>query len=226
MTLEGGYFILSGMDSKETVIDFSLLREYIKKRGLKVAFISEKAGIHRDRLSQIYRNLNNPKTDLLAKICYVLKAPASQIVSFKINTDEKKQQWFKDKELPYSPPEDAEGVLTYEPLRIMMNMYLDYYADITGKDKTVNDLFDMIEPYRRRNGIKNGLNDETRRKGLIARGFAEDYKSERTDRKYKAKGLTPETRSKLKNDKPVNIRTIYDICNFFGCSIDWVMSYK
>ena len=166
------------------------------------------------------------KTDLLAKICYVLKIKPSEAVSFKIEEDEKKKMWFEEKVLPYEPDQNAHGVLTYEPLRLMMNMYLDYINNARDKDYTVNDLFDKIEPYRRRNGMIYGLDNAVRKRAMKAKGFKDGYKSERTDRKYKAKGLTPVMRSKIKNDHPLNIRSVYDICNFFGCSIDWVMSYK
>lgn len=213
------------IDYKE-VIDFSKLKTAIDNSGLMKKFIGEKVGVRGDIIGRIYRNEMFPKTDLLAKIAAVLKVPLSEVVVFKLSADEKKKKWFEDKVLPYSPPSDPEGNVTYEPLRIMVNMYLDYYSDITGKDKTVNDLFDMIEPYRRRNGLVTVPTKENVKQALKAKGFSEDYKSERTDRKYKAKGLTPVMRNKLKTDKPLNIRSLYDICNFFGCSIDWVMSYK
>ena len=210
----------------EEVIDFSVILKTLKERGIMQKFVAEKIGIMPTVFSRICRNDVFPKTDLLAKIAAVLKVPLSEVVIFKLSADEKKKKWFEEKVLPYSPPSDPEGNVTYEPLRIMMNMYLDYYSDITGKDKTVNDLFDMIEPYRRRNGLVTVPTKENVKQALKVRGFDEDYKSKRTDRKYKAKGLTPVMRNKLKTDKPLNIRSLYDICNFFGCSIDWVMSYK
>ena len=213
------------IDYKE-VIDFSRLKTVINNSGLMKKFIGDKVGVRGDIIGRIYRNEMFPKTDLLAKIAAVLKVPLSEVVVFKLSADEKKKKWFEEKVLPYSPPSDPEGNVTYEPLRIMVNMYLDYYSDITGKDKTVNDLFDMIEPYRIRNGLVTVPTKENVKQALKARGFDDGYKSERTDRKYKAKGLTPVMRNKLKTDKPLNIRSLYDICNFFGCSIDWVMSYK
>lgn len=209
-----------------SLIDFSPLRDVINEKGLKIKWLGEKLEQPANRVSQIIRNNIFPKTDLIARLCYVLKVPASQIVSFQIEKDEAKSKWFESKALPYIPDDNAGGVLTYEPLRLMMNMYLDYINEIKGTDKTVNDLFDLIEPYRRRNGLISGLTSETYKLALKARGFEEGYKSERTDRKYVAKGLTPATRLKIKQDKPLNIRAVYDICNFFGCSIDWVLSYK
>lgn len=207
------------------VIDYRNLKTVIDERGLRYKFVAEKAGLRGDVLGRIFRNEIFPKTDLLAKIAFILKVPVSEIVSFKIDRDEKKEAWFKDRVLPYSAPEDAEGVLTYEPLRLLMTMYLDYINALKGTEKTVNDLLDMIEPYRRRNGLYV-ISKEAVKASLVARGYDPDYKSERTDRKYRAKGLTPQVRTKLKFDRPVNIRTVYDICNFFGCSVDWVMSWK
>ena len=210
----------------EDVIDCSGIKKVLDERGMKAKFLAEKVGQPANRLSQIIRNNNFPKTDLIARICAVLKVPVSEVVDFKIERDEKKEKWFSDKILPYSPPEHAEGELTYEPLRLMMNMYLDYINGLKDTDKTVDDLFDKIEPYRRRNGLVSPCGIEAIKKSLVARGYDENYKSERTDRKYKAKGLTPAMRLKIKKDRPLNLRSLYDICNFFGCSVDWVMSYK
>ncbi len=218
------YYICMDIEYTE-VIDFRNLKTVIDERGIRYKFIAEKLGIRGDAIGRIFRNESFPKTDVIAKIAFILKVPVSQIVEFKMNVDEKKKAWFENKMLPYSPDDESKGEVTYEPLRSMMTMYLDYINAIKDSDKTADDLFDMIEPYRRRNGIKSGVNAETARAGVEAR-FGKGYKSARTDRKYVTKGLIPETRRKLKTDKAVNIRTIYDICNFFGCSIDWVMSYK
>lgn len=215
------------MDIKyDEVIDFSPLKSLINERGVKVKWLAEKSGQLPNRVSQMMKNNVFPKTDVIAKFASVLKVPASQVVAFKgIEVVPQKKIWFDSHALPYQPEGDITGELTYEPLRLMMNMYLDYLYEQTGKEKTVNDLFDLIEPYRRRNGLVL-MDDRKRQAAMMARGYGPDYKSARTDRKYHAKGLTPETRTKLKFDRPLNIRTIYDICNFFGCSIDWVMSYK
>lgn len=211
--------ILYGMDIEyKDVIDFSKIKKALDKRGMKVKFLAEKSGILPNRLSQICRNNVFPKSDSLAKMASVLNLPVSELVDFKIDADERKAAWFREKEVPYSPESDAKGELTYEPLRVMMSMYLDYINDIKDSDKTVNDLFDLIEPYRRRNGIANGTEE--------ARKVSRNNAGGKSKRAYEAKGIIPEIRIKLKYDRPVNIRTIYDICNFFGCSIDWVMSYK
>lgn len=206
------------------VIDFSKLKEAIDSRGFRYKFIADKLGVRNDYLSRMFKNQVFVKTDMIAKICYIIKILPSEVVDFKIDVNENKKRWFEEKALPYEPASDAVGELTYEPLRAMMNMYLDYLYDNTGKEKTVNDLFDMIEPYRRRNEIKTGLGKKAAKAAVEAK-YGKGYTSERT-RVYVAKGLIPITRTKLKFDRPLNIRTIYDICNFFGCSIDWVMSYK
>lgn len=210
----------------KSVVDFSGLKAVLDERGTRYSFVADKVGIRSDVIGRIFRNEVFPKTDLIAHIACVLKVPVSDIVTFKMDVDEKKKAWFDGKVLPYSPDGESKGEVTYEPLRLMMTMYLDYINAVKDSDKTADDLFDLIEPYRRRNGLNAELKREWIEKSLIARGYEPGYKSKRTDRKYNAKGLTPQTRTKLKNDRAVNIRTIYDICNFFGCSVDWVMSYK
>ena len=215
------------MDIEYTdVISFEPLKKIINERGLKQGYVAREAGFEQSRLSGLYKGIFFPKTDMMAKVCSILNVPVSKIVSFKIDSDEKKKEWFASRELPYTPPSEPEGVLTYEPFRLMTSMYLDYYNSLSENEKTLNDLLDKIEPYRRRNGLVTVPTRENVQQAMKARGFEEGYKSERTDRKYKAVGLTPVMRNKLKTDKPLNIRSVYDICNFFGCSIDWVVSYK
>lgn len=211
------------IDYKE-VMNYSIIKDTIKEKRTALHYVAEDTEIPQPRLSSIMTGWVYPKSDAVAKIAWALKVPVSKVVEFKIDTNKQKMTWFKERELPYTPSDNTAGEVTYEPLRAMMNMYLDYLYEQTGKEKTVNDLFDLIEPCKRRNGL-TGTSDMYK-KAMEARGYKEGYKSKRTDRKYKAKGLIPATRTKLKNDRPVSMRTIYDICNFFGCSIDWVMSYK
>lgn len=207
------------------VIDFSGIKKVLDERGIKVKYLAEKAGILPNRLTQICKNNVFPKSDSIARMASVLRVPLSMIVKFKIEADDKKSSWFKERVLPYTPSGEIKGELTYEPLRLMMQIYLDYINELKDTDYSVNDLFDKIEPYRRRNGLYSPSDNDAVRKSLMARGYDPDYKADRV-RHYVAKGLPPETRTKLRNDRPLNIRTVYDICNFFGCSIDWVMSYK
>lgn len=206
------------------IIDFSVIKETVIKKRTTVKYVSEDADIPRNRLSSIITGWVYPKTDAVAKIAWALKVPVSEVVSFKIETDPKKAGWFNSRYLPYLPSDDAEGKLTYQPLWNFLDMYLEYLFKEIGKKKTANDVFDLIEPYRRRNGLVAGVGKESARKSVEAR-FGEGYEAGKK-RVYKAKGLTPETRHKLKADLPVNIRTIYDICKFLQCPIDWVMSYK
>jgi len=207
------------------VIDCSGIKRVLDERGMKVKFLAEKVGQIPTRMSQIMRNNTFPKTDLIARICSVYEVPASKIISFKLDEDEKKKAWFDGREPPFLPPENPEGVVTYDPLWQLVSLYLGYINEKKGTEYTANDLFDKIEPYRRRNGLYTLDQTDATKKSLMARGFPEDYKSDRK-RHYEAKGLIPQVRTKLRNDRPLNIRTVYDICNFFGCSIDWVMSYK
>jgi len=208
----------------EDIIDFSKLKDYLNENGLKISWLAQKVGQDQTRISQIIRNVNHPKTDLVARICSVLKVPPSAIVSFKLDENEKKKAWFDDRPAPFIVPENPTGELTYEPLWQLVSLYLGYINEKKNASYCVSDIFDRIEPYRRRAGLTYSFNKETLQKSLEARGL-ENSKPKRK-RKYVAKGLTPEMRTKLKNDRPLNIRAVYDICNFFGCSIDWVMSYR
>lgn len=212
------------IDYKE-VLDYSVIKDVVKEKQTTVRYLSENTGIPPNRLSSIITGWVYPKSDAVAKIAWALKVPVSRIVRIKLDVDPKKAKWFEGKEAPYSPPEESTGKVSYFPLRALMTEYLEYINIAKDKDYTEKDLFDKIEPYRRRNGLITPVDKDAVRKSLIARGYDPDYKS-KTERHYEAKGLPPETRTKLKNDRPLSMRTVYDICNFFGCSIDWVMSYK
>ena len=194
------------------VISFSPLKDYLDEHGIKAKFISDKTGDYPQRISNIIKGVVQPKTDFISSVCALLKTRPSNIVEFK---DIEIGPYFTDKELPYLPPLDANGELTYKPFWNFLETYLEAHPD-----KTANDLFDQIEPPRRRNGVS----DAGIRKALELKGYTEDYNP--ATRKRTEVGLPVITRTKLRNDRPLNIRTIYDICRFLGCPIDWVLSYK
>ena len=203
----------------KNAIDFSVLKDYFKDNGIKMSFVAEKIGIASSRLTTIVRNVAYPTTDTLARICSILRLPASRIVRFngiEIN------DYFFDKTPPYNPPETADGVVTYKPLWLFLEEYLAEH-----KDKTADDLFDKIEPARRKNNVYCGFTEEVIQKALEARGITEGYEvKEKRNRRDYSSGLPYATRTKLRQDRPLNIRNIYDICKYLGCSIDFVMSYK
>lgn len=205
------------------------LKRAVKEHGIKVKWLAERLNMHPAQITTMTRGLSLPKTDIIAKMAYVLKVPCSEIIEFKgIEPNPVQSEWFEKHEMKYRPPEDAKGDLSYAPLWELLEGFLETVNQSKKEgeaDKTANDIFDKIEPYRRRNGMGNGLSEENLKKALKARGIEEGHVSLR-ERHYKAKGLTPSTRTKLRNDRPLNIRQIYDICKYLGCGIDWVMSYK
>ena len=207
------------IDYKE-VISFRRLKECLQERQLKIVDFSRELGLDRTQVSGIINGVAFPKTDIIARLCFALKVPASEICTF---SGYEISPYFKDKELLYKPPEDASGDLTYRPLRRFLEEYLREH-----KDKTADDLFDKIDPARRRNGQYNedGVKKAIK-KALEVRGITEGYEIKwAKDRRDYTKGLPYKTRTKLRQDRPLNIRNIYDICRFLGCSIDFVMSYK
>lgn len=213
----------------QEIISFSKLKSMIISRRTTIKYLSEDIGLAQANLSAIITGWRYPKTDIIAKMAYVLKVPCSEIIEFKgIEPNPVQSEWFEKHEMKYRPPEDAKGNLSYAPLWELLEGFLETVNQSKKEgeaDKTANDIFDKIEPYRRRNGMGNGLSEENLKKALRARGIEEGHISPR-ERHYKAKGLTPSTRTKLRNDRPLNIRQIYDICKYLGCGIDWVMSYK
>lgn len=200
------------------LISFSRIKETLQERRKTVAWLGGQLGLLPARVSQIISGAQTPKTDLVARIAGTLKVHVSDICSF---SGIEAADYFKDRELMYSPPSDAGTELTYRPLRRFLEVYLKEHGG-----KTADDLFDRIEPYRRRMGYRHGLTREAVVKSLAARGLELSGYSETHPRRKYDKGLPYATRTKLRQDRPLNIRTIYDICKFLGCSVDFVMSYK
>lgn len=205
-------------DMYRDLISFSRLKETLQEKDMKLLQFAEIFGVQKERISQIVTGRQMPKTDVVARLAGILKVHVSDICAFSgIETAD----YFKDRALMYSPASDAGTELTYRPLRRFLEAYIKEH-----EGKTADDLFDRIEPYRRKMGYKAGFTEETMLKSLAARGQKLNGYSERHPRRSYKEGLPYATRTKLRQDRPLNIRTIYDICKFLGCSVDFVMSYK
>lgn len=215
------------MNEIKDLVSLEPLKRTLAERGLKVKWLAEKAGILPAQLTNITRGVAFPKTDLLAKFAWLLRVPVSEVIEFKgIEPNANQEEWLNSHERKYEPSDNATGEPTYKPLWELIDGYLERANE--GKTeglKTANDLLDSIEPYGRTQGFGKGLTDEARELAMRSRGFSGDYVP-RQKRIYKAKGLTPETRTKLRKDRPLSVRMIYDICKKLGCGIDWVLSYK
>lgn len=188
----------------------------VKARGLSFTEISQITGIAVTSLSLMSSGKALPKTSTLAKLCCILKCYPSEIITF--SGYELNNKYFGAKK-PLALPEEAIGDVTYKPLWALL---ADYLYNISGK--TANDLFDQIEPPRRVNGAKMP-SVENVKKATEAR-FGKDYVPKYTVHTDYSKGLPSITRTKLRNDRSLNVSVIYEICKKLGCSIDWVMSYK
>lgn len=206
----------------DTNISFRKLKTVIKTKGMTIASFAEKCEIPYTGISNICADRRVPKTDLLAKICSVLQVYPSEIVSFDgITVNEK---YFTDEKREPLPKEFV-GAVTYKPLWFFLADYLAEYNK--GKEpsekKTENDFFDSIEPPRRLAGYK--VTEGLGKKGVAAR-FGEGYESERKNRTDYSKGLPAVTRVKLRNDRPLNLSLVYEVCKKLGCTIDFVVGYK
>lgn len=207
-------------------ISFRRLGTLIRSKGYSVKEVADKLGIPGTRLSSVSNGRIQPLTDFVAKLCSILNCYPSEIVSFdgitindKYFTDDKREKL----------PAENKGELTYSPLWFFLSEYLEEVN--RGKDKKDfkdhNDLFNQIEPPRRKN-ISEELRKtlkETAAKGVVAR-YGENYVAKCKRHTDYSKGLPLVTRSKLRNDKPLNLSVIYEICKFLGCSIDFVLGYK
>lgn len=206
------------------LIDFSKIKVCIVEKKTTVKYLAEGCGLAASQLSQIIRNVSTPLTDVVARIAFTLGVPVSEIVDLKeIESNGKQKEWFSKHEMKYKVPEDAKGELTYAPLWELIEGFL---ADVNREKKdgeklfTADDIFNGIVPPRKKTGAKDT--------GVIeawkARGY--DDIEELKTRKRTTVGLSALNRTKLKNDRSMSMRTIYEICKKLGCSVDWVLSYK
>lgn len=195
------------MEEYKELISFERLKEFIKGRGMKLSYVSEKTCGRSDYLSYMLCTKNLLKTDKIASICAFFKCRPSDIMEF---YGFEIKEYF-NKEPLYIPPENPEGVVTYKPFWDFMASY-----QMSHPDKTANDLFNIVGPLRE-------MSDNT--KVRIAASIKDKYG---TDVDFTSEGciFSEASRTKIRHDKPVSVRAIYGICRALGCSPDWVMSYK
>lgn len=210
----------------EKLISFTRLKEVIQEKGLKVKEVADMIGKNHNDISMVINGVRLPKTDFIAKLCFALKVSVDEICVFEgINPSGAQKDWYDKKGRLYTPDENAVGELTYRPLRRLLEVFLA--EKNVGRDKpmTADDFFDMVDSAKRRNGnydqSKKGI-----AKALEARGRTLGVKTETRARREYKEGLPYLTRTKLRQDRPLNIRTVYDLCKKLGCTPSWIMSYK
>ena len=188
-------------------------------RGIKNYQLAEMCGFEKTEISNLCTGRRRPMTDFIAKVCAALKVYPSEIVSFE---DIETGSYFLTCQREPLPKEFS-GELTYRPFWIMLTRYLDAYNRVNGTKLTHNDIFNKIDPPRRKKGA---VPSEEVINKLKTSKYGEDYKSKRKNRTDYSKGLPAVTRVKLRNDRPLNLEVIYEICKYIGCSIDFIMGYK
>lgn len=202
------------------VIDCSRVKTKAAEKRMILKYVCEDSGIRQVLLSQITTNKTIPMSENIAKLCFALKVKPSEIVEFKdIKPNKVQEEWFENHTLNYEPGTDAKGELTYAPFWELLERFLESVNEGQEVKKNIGDILDTIKPACERNASTAGVEA-----ALKARGITKSYEPKK--RKRVEKGLSQDVRTKLKNDRPVSLRTIYDICKKLGCSIDWVLSYK
>lgn len=201
-------------DKHKDLISFQRLKELLQERGIKLKDFAAQAGIA--NMSILMCGASLPLTDKIAKMAGLLKVPVSEICLFR-KIDIKP---YFEREPFYKPSRDAGTELTYRPLRRFLEKYLEEHPE-----KTADDLYDKVESEKRATGAYD-TSGKGIKAALAARGFSMGTKTEKGGQRDYSKGLSYLTRLKLKRDRPLNIRTIYEICRALGCTPGFVMSYK
>lgn len=186
-------------------IDFSRLKEKLLKNGITLKEMSNRTGIGYSTMEQFIYGMSLPRTDKLMKLCAELRCSANDIVEFKGFEPSKRYETHRT---DYYPP--VYGRLTYEPLR---RLFLGFYGE-KWKSK-------LTEFY-------GTLSHKVTEKQLRA---AEKVVPVMTGKDIKVSqdleraGLTPRVRRNLDNDRPVDIKILYDICKALKCTPDYVIDY-
>lgn len=204
------------------MITFRRLKETIEEKRLKVSDVAERISVAPSEVSGVITGARLPKTDFLARICWAVGEDADSVCEFKgIEPTEYQREWFGRIGKLYVPDTDAKGDVTYRPLRRVLDMYLEERNRGGEARVTASDFFDRVEPPGRESGA-GARGRENIRAALTARGLSmEEERRTRCPR-----GLPYQTRAKLRHDRPLNIRTIYEICKVLGCTPGYVVSYK
>lgn len=208
------------------MISFKRLKEVIQERGLKIKDVAVLCEKDPTNISGLISGFSLPKTDFMAKLCFVLKVSIDEICVFKgIEPTQYQKEWFEKTGVLYKPEEDAVGEVTYRPLRRLLELYLEEQNKGRAELLTADDFFDKVTSARRRTGAFDKSNKGIEA-ALKARGRELGIKTSSREYRDYSKGLPYPTRVKLRQDKPLNIRQIYDICKVLGCTPSHVMSYK
>lgn len=205
-------------------ISFRNLKIVIKMKGMTIKSVTELCAEHASNISNICTGKRIPLTSLVAKICSILKVYPSEIVSFDdIEVNEELFPRSKREPLPF----EFTGDVTYKPFWVFLAKYIEDWNKTHENKIDHNDIFNQIKSCR-----KEMVTEEQRlkfqeaaKKGVEAR-FGEGYVAKYKNHYDYSNGLSLSTRTKLRNDRPLNIATIYEICKYFHCSIDYVMGYK
>lgn len=148
------------------------------------------------------------KTDRWAKLCEYFKCGMNDLVEF--HGFEIKPRYQKPFFVYYEPM--LHGV-SYEPLRILFE---NTYGD---KWKTkLNDFFDKVKT-----PVQPRSDKEEHQKQFRKIAFGDENYVPKKEDGY---GLTTVIRSKIRQDKPVMLKLIYNFCEVLGCTPDYIMSYN
>lgn len=208
------------------LISFSRLKETLDEKKMSETTLAEMLGVAQTNISAMIRGVRFPLTSMIARICFLLKMDVDDICVFKgVEPTEYQKDWYKKIGVLYTPGENATGEITYRPLRRLLEVYLDEQNKIRDEEMTADDFYDKVEAGRRKSGAYD-TSGKGIKAALASRGLEAGRKTEKRARRDYSKGLPYPTRVKLRQDRPLNIRTIYEICKVLGCTPGHVMSYK
>lgn len=188
-------------------IDYSKLRQLCESYGISMKDAASRCDITYAQFRSLAVYNHNPTTDVIAKICYGFEIRPSVFVKF-------------DFEYPRIAKLYGSGKCK-KPCRVTYQPLKELFIDNLLKGKHPNDEDELYVLLGNYSPIDKDTQQKVIHCALNARNI--DYNSENLK---KRDGLSTMLRTSIKNDKPVNMRLIYDICKVLECNIDNILYYK
>ncbi|MBO7715751.1 MAG: helix-turn-helix transcriptional regulator [Methanobrevibacter sp.] len=185
-------------------VDFKKLKACIIAKGMSVKGLGEEIGVRGSYISAVIGGRVIPKSDMVAKMCGVLKCYPSEIMEFEgISVDER--FFSKDKRVPLTGGKE----LSYGPLWYFI---LEYKK--THPERDAKWIFDLIKT-------------ETKVNEKAAEALRESRKERYgVEKEKETVGLNKAIRTKLRKNRPLNLEIIYAICKSLRCTADFVIGCK
>lgn len=195
------------------LFDYRKIEVTAREKKVFLKDVADKAGISKGGLSNIIAGKSFPTLETVLNICAAMKCSVSDVVDFKGYAV---RDFYKDKSAftEHEPDNDSTYRTSFEPLR---NLFKMNYGDQWEQKLRV--FFEVVPR------IETSPADKARVERMMLAKFGPELVNSISYQTGK-KGITGNTRNDILNDRPVNIRIVYNICKVLCCPPEFVVTYK